>query len=34
MIWIIHLCALLFFAPALLITIPLHMVLNGQKRKG
>lgn len=26
MFWILHLCALLFFAPALFVTIPLHII--------
>ena len=31
MFWILHLIALLFFLPALFITIPLHLINNGIK---
>jgi hypothetical protein len=33
MFWIIHLIALLFFFPALLVTIPLHLIYNAMKKK-
>lgn len=28
MFWILHICALLFFIPALFLTIPLHIIAN------
>lgn len=28
MFWILHICALLFFMPALFVTIPLHIIAN------
>ena len=34
MFWIIHIIALLFFFPALIITIPLHMIYNSMNKKG
>jgi hypothetical protein len=33
MFWILHLCAVLFFLPALFITIPLHIIAANQKRR-
>ncbi len=30
MFWILHLVALLVFAPALFVTIPLHIIANNQ----
>lgn len=33
MFWILHLCALLFFAPALFITIPLHIISGKMGKK-
>jgi len=33
MFWILHLCAVLFFFPALFLTIPLHIIANNQKRR-
>jgi len=34
MFWILHLCALFFFLPALFLTIPLHIIVSNQKRRG
>jgi hypothetical protein len=31
MMWILHIVALVFFAPALFVTIPLHIIINNQK---
>lgn len=31
MMWILHLMALLFFAPALFVTIPFHILINSKK---
>lgn len=28
MMWILHIVALLFFAPALFVTIPLHIIIG------
>ena len=32
MMWLIHIVAFIFFFPALLITIPLHIMINNQKK--
>lgn len=34
MIWFVHLMALLFCFPLLLVTIPMHLILNAVKKKG
>jgi hypothetical protein len=34
MMWILHIAAVLFFLPALFITIPAHLIINTQKNKG
>lgn len=31
MMWILHIVALVFFAPALFVTIPLHIIISNQK---
>lgn len=31
MFWILHICAVLFFLPALFLTIPLHIIAANQK---
>lgn len=31
MIWLIHVIAVIFFFPALILTIPLHLILNAVK---
>ena len=31
--WIIHIICLLFFLPALLFTIPLHLILNAVEKR-
>jgi len=28
MFWILHICAILFFLPALFVTIPLHIIAS------
>jgi hypothetical protein len=33
MFWILHLAALIFFAPALFVTIPLHLLRNSVERR-
>lgn len=33
MFWLLHLLALVFFAPALFVTVPLH-IINGTLKKG
>lgn len=33
MFWILHICAVLFFLPALFLTIPLHIIAANQKRQ-
>lgn len=32
MFWILHICAVVFFLPALFLTIPLHLIYAGQKK--
>lgn len=31
MFWFLHIAAVLFFLPALFLTIPLHMIYSAQK---
>lgn len=31
MMWILHIVALIFFLPALFVTIPLHIIIANQK---
>ena len=33
MMWIIHIVCVLFFIPALIFTIPLHLILNAVSRR-
>ena len=33
MMWILHLAAVLFFFPALFVTIPLHLILAAVSKK-
>lgn len=33
MMWFLHVVALLFFMPALFVTIPLHIIINQKKGK-
>lgn len=32
MMWFLHILALLFFMPALFVTIPLHLILGAVKK--
>lgn len=32
MMWILHIVALIFFLPALFVTIPLHLIMNNQNK--
>lgn len=34
MMWLLHICAVLFFFPALFITIPMHILINKAGRNG
>lgn len=34
MFWILHICAVLFFWPALFMTIPLHVISGKMDSKG
>ena len=34
MIWFLHIAAVIFFIPALFITVPAHIVINILKKKG
>ena len=33
MMWILHIIALIFFVPALFVTIPLHLILTAVSKK-
>jgi hypothetical protein len=33
MIWIMHIAAVVFFIPALFITIPIHLLMHSGKKK-
>lgn len=33
MFWLLHLIALVLFLPALFVTIPLHIIVNQQRKK-
>ena len=33
MMWVLHIVAIIFFIPALFLTIPLHIIINNQKPK-
>lgn len=33
MMWVLHICAVLFFLPALFVTIPLHIIINMNKKE-
>lgn len=33
MFWILHLAAVIFFIPALFVTIPLHLLTNATKKR-
>lgn len=34
MMWILHITAIIFFLPALFVTIPLHILINVMKHRG